>query len=314
MRTATLAYDAVALIAALVKTQGPQRFSPEVLTNPSGFTGIDGLFRFRADGTNERGLAVLRVTAVGTADHRAGAAQFWRAAGEQSWSGFRSSPERPDQLQNESHLTQRSLQAARSATTASSTGKPGMLTRSRPAAVISTKPLSRKAAIRAGVERPAGQRRVALRIDAFGEPQAHQQKFVGDFLAREHVVGDEAMPVVLDAGEPSLRALFGRGCMPVAVDIEPAMRARPDAGIFVRAPVDEIVPALGARPRMIGNLIGRQPVRRADLLRRVVKRARGIVVGHFELAGRMQRGERRLRLDGQLIERQMLAGFGNRAL
>jgi branched-chain amino acid transport system substrate-binding protein len=65
VRTATLAYDAVALIAALVKTQGPQRFSPEVLTNPSGFTGIDGLFRFRADGTNERGLAVLRVTPSG---------------------------------------------------------------------------------------------------------------------------------------------------------------------------------------------------------------------------------------------------------
>jgi ABC-type branched-subunit amino acid transport system substrate-binding protein len=64
-RTATLAYDAVALIAALVKTQGPQRFSSTVLTNPSGFTGIDGLFRFRSDGTNDRGLAVLRVTPSG---------------------------------------------------------------------------------------------------------------------------------------------------------------------------------------------------------------------------------------------------------
>jgi len=64
-RTATLAYDAVALIAALVKTQGAQRFSPEVLTNPSGFSGINGLFRFRANGTNERGLAVLRVTPSG---------------------------------------------------------------------------------------------------------------------------------------------------------------------------------------------------------------------------------------------------------
>lgn len=66
VRTATLAYDAVALIAALAKTQGAQRFSPEVLTNPSGFSGIDGLFRFRADGTNERGLAVLRVTPSGS--------------------------------------------------------------------------------------------------------------------------------------------------------------------------------------------------------------------------------------------------------
>ena len=52
MRTATLAYDAVSLVAALVKTQGPQRFSEEMLTNPSGFAGIDGVFRFRPDGTN----------------------------------------------------------------------------------------------------------------------------------------------------------------------------------------------------------------------------------------------------------------------
>jgi branched-chain amino acid transport system substrate-binding protein len=67
VRTATLAYDAVALIAALVKTQPDpvQRFSPQTLTNPSGFTGTDGLFRFRPDGTNERGLAVLRVAPSG---------------------------------------------------------------------------------------------------------------------------------------------------------------------------------------------------------------------------------------------------------
>jgi branched-chain amino acid transport system substrate-binding protein len=65
VRTATLAYDAVALVAALVKTQGPQRFSEPALTNPSGFAGIDGVFRFRSEGTNERGLAVLRVAPSG---------------------------------------------------------------------------------------------------------------------------------------------------------------------------------------------------------------------------------------------------------
>jgi ABC-type branched-subunit amino acid transport system substrate-binding protein len=65
VRTATLAYDAVALVAALVKTQGAQRFSQQILTTPSGFAGIDGIFRFRTDGTNERGLAVLRVTPTG---------------------------------------------------------------------------------------------------------------------------------------------------------------------------------------------------------------------------------------------------------
>ena len=65
VRTATLAYDAVALVAALARTQGAQRFSSEVLINPSGFAGIDGLFRFRADGTNERGLAVMKVASGG---------------------------------------------------------------------------------------------------------------------------------------------------------------------------------------------------------------------------------------------------------
>ena len=65
VRTATLAYDAVALVAALARTQGPQRFAPDVLTNASGFAGIDGLFRFRPDGTNERGLAVMRVGSGG---------------------------------------------------------------------------------------------------------------------------------------------------------------------------------------------------------------------------------------------------------
>ncbi|NEW87014.1 penicillin-binding protein activator [Rhodopseudomonas sp. WA056] len=65
VRTATLAYDGVALVAALSRTQGPQRFSSETLTNPSGFAGIDGLFRFRADGTNERGLAVMKVATGG---------------------------------------------------------------------------------------------------------------------------------------------------------------------------------------------------------------------------------------------------------
>ena len=65
VRTATLSYDAVALVAALVKTQGQQRFSEQILTNTSGFAGIDGIFRFRSDGTSERGLAVMKVAPGG---------------------------------------------------------------------------------------------------------------------------------------------------------------------------------------------------------------------------------------------------------
>ncbi len=65
LRTATLSYDAVALVAALVKTQGEQRFAEQTLTNASGFAGIDGIFRFKPDGTNQRGLAVMRVAPGG---------------------------------------------------------------------------------------------------------------------------------------------------------------------------------------------------------------------------------------------------------
>jgi ABC-type branched-subunit amino acid transport system substrate-binding protein len=60
-RIATLSYDAVALAAALVRTRGSERFSEATLTNPSGFAGQDGVFRFRTDGLNDRGLAVQQV-------------------------------------------------------------------------------------------------------------------------------------------------------------------------------------------------------------------------------------------------------------
>jgi len=60
-RIASLAYDAVALAAIL--SSGGQRpdYTAEALTDPSGFAGADGLFRFRSDGIAERGLAVVEV-------------------------------------------------------------------------------------------------------------------------------------------------------------------------------------------------------------------------------------------------------------
>jgi len=60
-RVATLAYDSVSLAAALARTQGARRYSEETLTNPTGFNGADGVFRFKSDGSNERGLAVVQI-------------------------------------------------------------------------------------------------------------------------------------------------------------------------------------------------------------------------------------------------------------
>lgn len=58
-RISTLAYDAVALVGALAKSAADNPFSEQAMTDANGFTGIDGIFRFRADGVAERGLAVF---------------------------------------------------------------------------------------------------------------------------------------------------------------------------------------------------------------------------------------------------------------
>ena len=69
-RLATLAYDGTALAVVLARHygqagQGPLRYTAAMLGNPSGFAGLDGVFRFRNDGLIERGLAVLELTASG---------------------------------------------------------------------------------------------------------------------------------------------------------------------------------------------------------------------------------------------------------
>jgi branched-chain amino acid transport system substrate-binding protein len=58
---ASLAYDAVALVALLSGGEPYHRFTQSALMDPNGFSGVDGIFRFNADGTSERGLAVLEV-------------------------------------------------------------------------------------------------------------------------------------------------------------------------------------------------------------------------------------------------------------
>jgi hypothetical protein len=60
-RTATLAYDATSLAAGLAARFGDQRFAAQTLTNPNGFIGLDGAFRFLPNGLSQRGLAVYQV-------------------------------------------------------------------------------------------------------------------------------------------------------------------------------------------------------------------------------------------------------------
>lgn len=59
--TAGLAYDGMAAIGALVKQGGPGALTTSGLTQGAGFVGVNGIFRFRSNGTNERGLAVAQI-------------------------------------------------------------------------------------------------------------------------------------------------------------------------------------------------------------------------------------------------------------
>ncbi len=63
---AAMAYDAVSLVALLSSGTPYHRFTRDALTDPNGFAGVDGIFRFNVDGTVDRGLAVLAVGSGGT--------------------------------------------------------------------------------------------------------------------------------------------------------------------------------------------------------------------------------------------------------
>ena len=60
-----LAYDGIAAVGAMISSARAlgeaNAFSAQRLTDPAGFAGVTGIFRFRADGTNERGLAIMKV-------------------------------------------------------------------------------------------------------------------------------------------------------------------------------------------------------------------------------------------------------------
>ncbi len=61
-RLASLSYDATLLAARLAQDPNRRRrFSLQAIADPNGYYGADGLFRLRADGSVERGLAVLEI-------------------------------------------------------------------------------------------------------------------------------------------------------------------------------------------------------------------------------------------------------------
>lgn len=58
---AGLAYDGIAAIGALMKQGKTNALTAEALTQGAGYVGVNGIFRLRSDGSNERGLAIAQV-------------------------------------------------------------------------------------------------------------------------------------------------------------------------------------------------------------------------------------------------------------
>ena len=58
---AGLAYDAVSIITQIGRSDGGAVLSAQNLTNPNGFKGVDGIFRLKNNGTNERALSLAQI-------------------------------------------------------------------------------------------------------------------------------------------------------------------------------------------------------------------------------------------------------------
>ena len=95
---------------------------------------------------------------------------------------------------------------------------------------------------------------------------------------------------------------------------EPAMRARPDADVILIPPIDQIMAAGSPRPGVVGDFVGGQAGGREPRLGELEHRRRLVLGRQGEGAARMVGEEARAALDGELIERQVLAGQRQRPL
>lgn len=79
---AGLAYDGIAAVGAMVQSaraSGGGALTRAQITDPTGFAGVNGVFRFRQDGGNDRGLALVQLrdgqpTVIGRAPRNFGGA------------------------------------------------------------------------------------------------------------------------------------------------------------------------------------------------------------------------------------------------
>ena len=65
------------------------------------------------------------------------------------------------------------------------------------------------------------------------QSQSHEQEFVSPFARKQGLIRDHAMALFFDQPQPVFRVLFGCNRMAPVCDVEPAMGAGPDPGIFM---------------------------------------------------------------------------------
>src|SRR6185503_13243748 len=95
---------------------------------------------------------------------------------------------------------------------------------------------------------------------------------------------------------------------------EAAVRPRPDADVILIAPVDQIVATCCARSRVIGNLVCRQASGFESRLGQLEHARRFLLARQLEGAALVLGEEACAALDGELVERQMLARQRQRLL
>ncbi len=66
-RIASVSYDAIGVAIGLSTKRPGARYTQANMTRADGFSGVDGIIRFSANGMSERGLAVLEVQKFGSA-------------------------------------------------------------------------------------------------------------------------------------------------------------------------------------------------------------------------------------------------------
>lgn len=75
-RITSAGYDAMSLAIRLNRVSGGPGYNREGLEHEQGFLGVDGLFRLRADGLIDRGLAILEITPAGVNVREPGPTSF----------------------------------------------------------------------------------------------------------------------------------------------------------------------------------------------------------------------------------------------